>query len=273
MHPGTKARPRDLAKSACEVRIGDIGAILAAGLQDFAAAPVQSVAIASVYTLGGWLIAANLIVFDLPYLVYPLAMGFALVAPFVAVAFYDVSRTLGSGGSPSLAGALRSVKAAAHSELRWMALITAFAFFIWMDIAAMLTLTFFGASALDPEAFLSELLTTERGWVFIVVGHVTGAAIALLVFSISAVSFPMLFDRPVDLFTAIGTSVALVKRNSVAMALWCAIIVAAMVAALASLLLLLPIVLPVLGYASWHLYRRAVRPAESFTSGECRAEG
>jgi uncharacterized membrane protein len=242
------------------VGLADLRAIVAAGIADFRAAPRTSLAIAAVYTFGGWLIAANLMVLDLPYLVYPLAMGFALIAPFVAVAFYDVARTRELGGRPSLASVLRSVKAATRSELRWMALITAFAFFIWMDIAAMLTLSFFGATALDLDAFVTELLTTPKGWVFIVVGHVLGAAIALLVFSISAVSFPMLFDRPVDVFVAIGTSVSLVKTSPAAMGVWCATIAAAIGLALASLLLLLPVVLPVLGYASWHLYRRAVLP-------------
>jgi uncharacterized membrane protein len=241
-----------------ELAFADVGAILKAGATDLVRAPGASVAIASIYTVGGWLLAANLVVFDLPYLVYPLAMGFALIAPFVAVAFYAVSREIERGRPVRLASVWSGVRAASGRDLRWMALITAFAFFIWMDIAAMLTLSFFGAAALDASEFFGELLGTTRGWIFIVVGHVVGAVIALLVFSISAVSFPMLFDRDVDVLTAIATSIRLVRRNLIVSAAWCAIIAASIVAAIGTGLLLLPAVLPVLGYASWHLYRRGV---------------
>lgn len=240
------------------VTVADLAGVLAAGLFDFRAAPATSAAIAAVYTVGGWLLAALMFEFRLPYLVYPLAMGFALIAPFVAVAFYEVSRSLENGRKPGLAAVWCAVWDQRSRELRWMALITSFAFFIWIDIAAMLTLSFFGSTALDLGALVREILQTSDGLVFLVVGHLVGAAIALLVFSISVVSFPLLYDRDLDVFTAIATSVRLVRANPVAMAVWCATIAFLIGLALASGLLLLPLVLPVLGYASWHLYRLAV---------------
>ena len=63
--------------------MGDILEVLAAGLRDFRAAPHFGLFIGGVYTLGGWLLILLLLRFDLPYLVYPLAAGFALIAPFV----------------------------------------------------------------------------------------------------------------------------------------------------------------------------------------------
>jgi uncharacterized membrane protein len=259
---GTPARPRDTShKGGLEVRalsIKDVLDALALGCRDLWAAPLASVAIASVYTLGGWLLALLLVGLRLPYLVYPLAMGFALVAPFVAVAFYDVSRTLERGARPSLGGVWTAVRSSVSRDVRWMALITAFAFFIWMDIAAMLTLSFFGAAALDLSSLVTEILTTQRGLVFLVVGHLVGAVIAALVFSISVVSFPLLFDRDIDAISAIITSVRLACGSPVAMGAWCLMITLSIVGAIASGLVLLPAVLPVLGYATWHLYRRAV---------------
>ena len=235
----------------------DIGEAIEAGVRDFMAAPVVSIGLGLVYTLGGWLLAACLFVFNLPFLVYPVAMGFALVAPFVAVAFYDVSRTLAQGGMPSVANSWCAVCDAKNRDVRWMALITSFAFFVWMDIAAMITLAFFGAAALDFGSLLTEIASTTHGLVFLIVGHAVGAAIALLVFSISVISIPMLFDRDIDVITAIRTSVRLVTGNPLPLALWCAIIAAAVIASIATGLLLLPLVLPVLGYSSWHLYRKA----------------
>lgn len=240
------------------VTLPDVAQVLALGCRDLLAAPVASVVIAAVYTFGGWLLAALLVVLQLPYLVYPLAMGFALIAPFVAVAFYDVSRRLEEGMRPELYLVWRVVLGSARRDIRWMALITAFAFFIWMDIAAMLTLSFFGATALDMRNLLAEILTGDHGLLFIAVGHAVGAFIAALVFSISAVSFPLLYHRDVDVISAIITSVRLVRSSPLAMGAWCAVIAASIVAAIATALLALPVILPVLGYATWHLYRRSV---------------
>jgi len=222
------------------------------------AAPVQSVAIASLYTLGGWLLFALAVSLDLPYLVYPLAMGFALVAPFVAVAFYAVSRQLETAGRATIGETVRLTLDARHRDLRWMALITSFAFFIWMDIAAMLTLGFFGAAALDFAKLVSMIFTTPEGWTFLFVGHLMGAVIALLVFSVSAISIPLLFDRDIDVMTAMMTSVRFVRANPLVMVMWCATIAMAIAISLLSGLVLLCVALPVIGYATWHLYRRAV---------------
>ncbi len=259
---GTPVRP-DTTKPAggLAVRaltIKDVVDALALGCRDLWAAPVASLAIASVYTLGGWLLALLLLGLKLPYLVYPLAMGFALVAPFVAVAFYDVSRSRETGATPTLAVVWFAVRRSVRRDVRWMALITAFAFFIWMDLAAMLTPSFFGATALDLSSLVAEIVTTERGLVFLVVGHLAGAVIAAAVFSISVISFPLLYDRDIDVISAIITSVRLATGSPIAMGAWCAIIALSIVGAIATALVLLPAVLPVLGYATWHIYRRAV---------------
>ncbi|MEZ5857187.1 MAG: DUF2189 domain-containing protein [Hyphomicrobiaceae bacterium] len=238
--------------------LGDLIDALAAGARDLLAAPLTSLTIAAIYTLGGWFIAVCLFVLKLPYLIYPMAMGFALIAPFVAVAFYDVSHRLQNGVRPSPGDVWQSVKGSARRDVRWMALLTAFAFFIWMDIAAVLTLSFFGAEALDFGVLLKSIVTTSSGLTFLVVGHAVGAIIAFLVFSISVVSFPILYDRDLDVMSAIITSVRLVATSPLTMAAWCVIIAVSVVGAIVSGLILLPVVLPILGYATWHIYKRAV---------------
>jgi uncharacterized membrane protein len=240
------------------VTVGTLGDVLACGVRDFRAAPLPSLLIASVYTFGGWLLALLLVVFGLPYLIYPLAMGVALIAPFVAVAFYQVSRMLEQRQQPTIAAIGRATVAATGRDIRWMAFILAFALFIWLDMAAMITLAFFGAAALDVRQLAAEILTTGRGLVFLVAGHGVGAIIAALVFSITAISLPLLHDRDVDVISAIITSVRLVRRSPIAMGTWCLVIAAGMVAAVASGLVLLPIILPIIAYATWHLYRRSV---------------
>jgi len=240
------------------VAMADILKVLAAGLRDFRAAPLYGLFIGGVYTLGGWLIVLLLIGFDLPYLVYPLAMGFALIAPFAATALYAVSRGLERGEDLSWGVVLGSAWGGTRRDIGWMALVTGFTLFLWIDIAALMFFGFFGTASLDFQNLLREVFTTPLGLVFLVVGNAVGAFIALAVFSYSVTSFPMLYDRDVDFVTAMVTSVKVVLASPRTMVLWCAIIAALIGLSLLSGLVGLLVVLPVLGHASWHLYRRAI---------------
>ncbi len=243
------------------VTTSDILEVLAAGLRDFRAAPLYDLCVAGIYTAGGWLLILLLVQFDMPFLVYPLAAGFALIAPFIAAAFYAVSRSLERNEPPSWSIIAASVWGATKSDLGWMALVTGFSLFIWMDIAALLFFFFLGLTSLSAQELLREIFTTPMGLLFLVIGNSVGAAIALAVFSFSVTSFPMLFDRDVDFVTAMITSVKVVLANRIAMIVWCVTIASLIGLSLLSGLVGLLVILPVLGHASWHLYRRAI-PAE-----------
>lgn len=242
------------------VATGDILEILGAGLRDFRAAPLYGLGIGAVYTVGGWILILLLLRFDLPYLVYPLAAGFAFIAPFIAAAFYAVSRCLELGEPLSWGTVGGSVRRAFTSDLGWMALVSGFSLFIWMDIAAFLFFGFIGLPRLSLQELLREVFTTPMGLLFLVIGNAVGAVMAMIVFSVSVISFPILFDREIDFVTAMITSVKVVLANKLPMAVWCATIAVLIGLSLLSGLVALFVVLPVLGYASWHLYRKAVAP-------------
>jgi uncharacterized membrane protein len=98
--------------------------------------------------------------------------------------------------------------------------------------------------------------------IFLLVGNAIGAALALILFSLTVVSFPLLLDRDVDFITAMITSVRAVVTSPVAMIGWAAVItVLLMISALPFFLGLL-VTLPILGHTTWHLYRRIVSPVE-----------
>ena len=107
-------------------------------------------------------------------------------------------------------------------------------------------------------AFYRDVFTTGAGWALIVVGVGVGFLFAVLVLTISVVSFPMLLDRDVGLFTAVATSVHAVVENPVPMAVWGLIVAGGLVLGSLPALLGLIIVMPVLGHATWHLYRKVV---------------
>jgi uncharacterized membrane protein len=241
-----------------EILVNDLLDVLAAGVRDFRAAPLYGLFFGGIYALGGWALILLLVYFELPFLVYPLAAGFAIVAPFVATGFYAVSHCLEQGETPSWGRVFRAVRHAAGRELGWMALVTGFSLFIWMDIAALMFFGFLGIRSMSATELLTEILTTPMGILFLILGHAVGALISMVVFSFSVTSFPMLFHRDVDFVTAMVTSVQVVVRNRRAMVAWCITIAVLIAACLLTGLLGLFVMLPVLGHASWHLYRRAI---------------
>ncbi|MEM7774314.1 MAG: DUF2189 domain-containing protein [Pseudomonadota bacterium] len=241
------------------VGVQDLVEVFMAGIRDFRAAPQYGLFFGGIYAVLGWVLTIMLLIFELYYLVYPVAMGFALVAPFASVGFYSVSDFLEQGKPLSWQAVFHAISEASTRDLRWMALITGFTFFMWVDYAALIFLSIMGFEALGLQAF-TLIFTTTQGWIFLVVGNVSGAVIAIIVFSISVVTYPMLYHRDVDFVTAMVTSVRLVFANPVTMLIWCVCIAALTGLSLLTFFVGLFVMLPVLGHASWHLYRRAVGP-------------
>ena len=239
----------------------DLVEILAAGVNDLRAGGRYSLFFGAFYGVGGLILLVLVRFYNVPYLIYPLAMGFVLIAPFMATGLYDISRRLENGETLSWAGVLGSIRYAAGRDLRWMALITSFTFVIWMDIAALMTFGFLSGEMTGFKDLLTQIFTTPSGLLFLAVGNIVGALIALVVFSFSAVSFPMLYDRDVDFVTAMVSSIRLVLKNPVVMLSWGAIIGVLTVISILSAFLGLIVTLPVLGHATWHLYRRGVAPS------------
>ena len=119
---------------------------------------------------------------------------------------------------------------------------------------------FLGDKPLPPASeFIPTLLFTPHGLGLLVSGTAIGGALAFLVFSISAISVPLLMTRRLDAVTAIGASVAAVKLNPKAMTLWAALIAGFMALGIATLFVGLVIAFPLIGHATWHACRDLVR--------------
>ncbi|MEQ1578093.1 MAG: DUF2189 domain-containing protein [Hyphomicrobium sp.] len=241
------------------ITLTDIVEAIDAGIRDFRQAPKYGLVLGGLYAAAGWLMIALLWHLGMPYFAYPLAMGFALIAPFAATGFYAVSEHLERGKPLSWAAVLGAVRETSKRELRWMALVSGFALVIWMDIAAFVLFASSNFTMINAES-LKNLVTTPTGWMFVILGNAAGAILAFSVFSISAISFPMLYDREVDFVTAMVSSVKLVIASPRAMIGWCIFIAICMVLSLITAFLGLFLAMPVIGHATWHLYRRAVVP-------------
>jgi len=238
----------------------DVAESLAAGLRDFQAAPWIGLACGALYAFGGIAIVLSVTALGLSYLAYPLAAGFALVGPFVAIGLYEVSRRRESGEPITLSAVWRKVMS--RSEIGWMAFVTVFVMLMWMYQVRLLMALLLGvnASFASFEQFITVVLTTNSGLLFLAIGNLDGAVLSLVLFSLTVVSFPLLLDRDVDFITAMITSVRAVVTSPVPMISWAAVIVLLLIVSALPAFLGLIVTLPVLGHATWHLYRRIVAP-------------
>ncbi|MCV6546200.1 MAG: DUF2189 domain-containing protein [Cohaesibacter sp.] len=253
----TAARPK-IKPIIKDISTEDISAALSAGLRDFQQNFRFGLFFGLFYALGGWMMFWFLTGLELPYLVYPLASGFALIAPFVAAGLYEVSRRTEMGEALEWRSILGAIFSKRGKELRWMAIVTGFAFIIWIDIAIFLYVIFFGLQEINISDLLGVVIGTPEGALFLTVGNVTGAILGMAVFSITVVAFPMLLHKDVDFVTGMITSVQAVLKNPKTMISWAAFIALMLAISLASFFVGMVVILPLLGHSTWHLYRRTV---------------
>lgn len=261
----TPSRPMPQVR---KISFADVTDALGRGMRDFRRAPKYGLAFGTLYALGGILTAATASALNMMHLTYPLAAGFALIGPLVAIGLYEVSRLIERGEPLSWGRVFGAIRAQAGKEIGWMSFVVLFVLIIWLYQVRLLLALFLGMEPISTmRDFLHVVLTTSQGWMFLAVGHVVGAILAVVLFSLTVVSFPLLLDRDVDFITAMITSVRSVVLNPVPLLLWAAIIALMLFIASVPLFAGLIFVLPVLGHASWHLYRKLVMPEEIEATG------
>ncbi|MCY1562241.1 hypothetical protein D9M68_996030 [compost metagenome] len=95
-------------------------------------------------------------------------------------------------------------------------------------------------------------------WPLLLAFFGVGAAFAVMAFTLSVVSAPLLLDRPVDPVTATLTSMRCCLANPRAMALWAALIAGLVLIGFATFMLGMIFIFPWIAHASWHAYRDLV---------------
>lgn len=235
---------------------------LAAGWRDLWTRPGISFAYGALAIAGGLIMTLGLVLANLLSLLPVLAGGFLLVGPLLAIGLYEKSRLLERGDRPTLRA---TVVAALGSMMRLglLPVLLLLLYLVWMQIAFMLLALFLGTQGLPPaREFMPTLLFTPNGLGLLIVGTAVGAVLAALGFAATAISIPLLMDRRIDAFTAIGKSFEAVLTSPKPMALWAALIAGFMGLGMATMGLGLIVAFPLLGHATWHAYRDFVIPLD-----------
>ena len=226
------------------------------GWMDIAAHPLSSL----FYGLPFWCMALVLVAvfeFEPEYAMMAVSVCL-LLGPFAAMALYDASRRREQGLAPDFMGSLTCWK----QHLRSMGMLAGVLLvlaLLWGRASLVVTALFF--DTIMPSDFdVMEAAFNADNWEFLIAYAVVGCAFAALVFSLSVVSVPMILDRDTDAITAGISSMQVMGKNTAVMLLW-----ASLIALLLGVSVLLPmavglvVVGPLLGHASWHAYRGAVR--------------
>ena len=258
------------------IGLADLKDALAKGFDDFCAMPTFAIFLCIIYPAVGILLASLTFGYSILPLLYPLVSGFALIGPLAGIGLYELSRRREAGLNISATHALDVVRSSSIGAIVALGFLLLVVFMIWVAIANAIYIANFGYAA--PSSiykFLHDILTTRAGWTLIIVGNSVGFLFAVLVLTISVVSFPLLLDRDVGAAVALLTSIRAVFENPTTMAIWGLIVGTLLLIGSLPFFIGLTIVMPVLGHSTWHLYRKVVdfrvQPSTEVTSADERS--
>jgi uncharacterized membrane protein len=254
---GADAVPAEL--EVRRIRFHDLKVALTKGFDDFIAMPTYAIFLCGIYPLIGLVLARFAFGYSILPLVYPLVMGFALVGPLAALGLYELSRRREQGQDVSVTHAFDVLQSSSIGAIAAIGFLLIMIFGVWLAVADVIYVSYFGYAAPGSlQQFLHDAIATQNGRNLIIVGNLVGFCFAVVVLTISVVSFPLLLDRDVGAAVALWTSIRVVAKNPITMAAWGFIVAALLVTGSLPFFLGLTIVVPVLGHATWHLYRKAV---------------
>lgn len=245
-----------------KIGVSDLRAALAQGWEDFLAKRGDLVFIGFIYPIV--VLAACIYAYRASAvpLIVPLLSGAVLLGPVVASGFYELARRREAGLDARWRHFFDVFRGPAARSIAALTSIIAMLFLFWMVAAGEVYAATLGAAYPDaPQriaGFLRLLVTTSQGWRMMIIGTLVGLVFALVTVAIGLISFPMLVDRRVGWRTAMVTSLRVTWTNPVTTIIWGLIVVALLVLGALPAFVGLAVVLPVLGYATWHIYKRAV---------------
>ena len=237
------------------LRLADPYRWLMRGLDDVRAAP----GIAVFYGVCFWVMAVVLgwVFRTRPEYTMSMASGCLLLGPFLAMGLYDTSRRREAGLKPQLSESLTCWDSHMGS-MGMLVLVLVVLELLWGRASLVVFAVFFNTGMPSTTGVLQAIFNPDN-IEFVLVYLMVGGIFALLVYSTAVVSIPMILDRDTDAISAAITSIRVVFANPITMLWWGFLITLLIAIGLATWGVGLIIIGPLLGHASWHAYRGAVR--------------
>lgn len=231
---------------------------LEAGWSDFRRTPRVSMIYGGIFAGIGILLALMLLALEAFAFILPVCAAFLLGGPILAVGLYEISRRQQQGLEIDFRASLTGFSQN-PTQLALMGVFLMLFALAWFNVARNIFAIFFSGRppAADMDLLFNVILTVQS-LPFLIVGTLTGAVLAALVFTLSVVSIPLLMEHKVDVITAIQTSYRAVHQNRNTMILWAALIAFFTALGIVLFFLGLVVIMPVIGHASWHAYRDLV---------------
>lgn len=242
-------------------RIGahDLRWSLAEGWRDFRRMRGDLILVGFLYPLVGLFAAVFALDAKLLPMLFPVVAGLTILGPAVSAGFYELARRQEAGEDAGWTHFLDPLRGRSRLPILALTGMMMGVFLAWLGAAwAIYNATLGLAPPATLGAFVTQLFTTPAGWAMIVVGNLIGGLFAVVTLMISAISFPMVVDKPMGATAAVMTSIAAFRENPGPMLGWGARIAALLVLGSLPLFIGLAVVLPVVGFATWHLYTRVV---------------
>lgn len=243
--PQARMRPLSLLAALHWLRLG---------AADLRAHPLTSL----FYGLCFWAMALTLgaVFRSWPEYTLSIASGCLLLGPFLALGLYDVSMQRERRSTARFWHSLTCWRA--HTRSMGLLVLVLIVLELLWGRASLVVFAVFFNTGMPSTASVMQAIFNPENMEFVFAYLAVGGVFAMLVYSTSVVSIPMILDRDTDAVSATITSIRVVLTQPAPMLIW-----GALIAGLVALALLpwgagLVLVGPLLGHASWHAYRGTV---------------
>src|ERR1700694_1673413 len=118
-----------------KIGFADLKDAAAKGIDDFLVMPTHVIFLAIVYPLVGLFLARMTSGYDVMPLLYPLAAGFGLIAPFAAIGLYELSRQREKGVDVSWKHAFGVLRSRSLGGIAALGMVLTIVFLIWLTTA------------------------------------------------------------------------------------------------------------------------------------------